>query len=86
MITLKDIRTLTREERIKLTEYMGTLDSLTSAGKPSLERTMLIFILQANEFKDLATDDVVDEKADANYESLAIENWEGYLEYKALLG
>ena len=79
MYTLQDITPATREETI---EYLGYIKDLSErvweSKETSSRRTAILYKMQANAFKELATDDVVDEKADANYTEQAISNWEAY--------
>ena len=77
--TLQDITPVTREEKIEYLEYIKDLSERRWESEiVSSRRVSLLYKRQANDFKDLATDDVVDEKADANYEQQALENWQAY--------
>ena len=68
------------EERLKVLTWEVELTNWVSQ-EESKERTSLIFLRQANDFKVLATDENIDDKADKNYAEKAIEYYNAYLEY-----
>jgi len=82
--TLATITPLTEQEEARLTKLLSNEEQVNGVSvEESHERTSLIFKRQANRFKELATDDNVDKKADENYEVQAIANWDAYVRYTA---